>query len=207
MISKEYLSSLKVMPVIVVQDVSDAVPIANALKSGGINSVEITLRTPAAMDALRAIKNECEGIQIGAGTVVGTAQLHELKKIGVDFAVSPGITEDLVKSAQDMGVDLLPGVASPSEVLLGLALGLHCFKLFPASVVGGIGLLKAMVSPFPQVTFCPTGGLTVENFTDYLSLPNVACVGGSWLVSQEEVTRKNWDEITRIARDTVNQAP
>lgn len=205
MISETYLSSLKVMPVIVIHNADDAVPIANALKSGGINSVEITLRTTAALDALREIKAECQGMEIGAGTVVANAQMETIAKIGVDFAVSPGITSNLIASATDNRVKLLPGVTSPSEVMLGMELGLSCFKLFPASAVGGMSLLKAMTSPFPQISFCPTGGLTIDNFTEYLNLPNVVCVGGSWLVPQNLVEQKDWAGITRIAKETMDK--
>lgn len=193
------------MPVIVIHNADDAVPIANALKSGGINSVEITLRTTAALDALREIKAECQGMEIGAGTVVANAQMETIAKIGVDFAVSPGITSNLIASATDNRVKLLPGVTSPSEVMLGMELGLSCFKLFPASAVGGMSLLKAMTSPFPQISFCPTGGLTIDNFTEYLNLPNVVCVGGSWLVPQNLVEQKDWAGITRIAKETMDK--
>lgn len=202
-ITKEFLSPLGVMPVVVVNDAADAVPITNALKAGGIKAVEVTLRTPAALDAIRAIKNECEDILVGVGTVVNHQNLKDIAEIGVDFAVSPGYTENLIKQSQDLGVDLLPGVTSPSEVMKGMELGLSCFKLFPAVAVGGLPLLKSIGAPLPQATFCPTGGLTIDTFTDFLALPNVACVGGTWLVPNSAVEAKNWQAITDIAAKTV----
>lgn len=204
-ITKEFLEPFGVMPVVVINQFTDAVPIANALKAGGINAIEVTLRTECALDAIRAIKNECEGISIGVGTVVNQQNLKDIAEIGVDFAVSPGYTPNLIKHAQDLGVDLLPGVATPSEVMGGLELGLDCFKLFPAVAVGGLPLLKSIGGPLPHVSFCPTGGLKLETFNDFLSLPNVACVGGTWLVPQDVVDRRDWKQITEIARDTLSR--
>ena len=203
--NKDYLSAIRVMPVVVIHRLEDAVPIANALRDGGIKAIEITLRTEVALDAVRAVRQECEGIAVGVGTVINTEQLKEVATIGVDFAVSPGLTPQLVKTAQDLDVNLLPGVASPSEVLLGMELGLECFKLFPAMAVGGLPLLKSMVGPLPQVCFCPTGGLTIDNFTDFLALPNVPCVGGSWLVPHAAESGGNWQGITKIATETLER--
>ncbi len=204
-ITKEYLAPLGVMPVVVIHNVEDAVPITNALKDGGIKAVEITLRTPAALDAIRKVKNECSGIEIGVGTVVSEQNLKDVAEIGVDFAVSPGYTPNLIKQAESLGINLLPGVTSPSEVMVGMELGLTCFKLFPAVAVGGLALLKSMGSPLPQASFCPTGGLTIDTFTDFLALPNVSCVGGTWLVPQDLVEKKDWAGITDIARDTIHR--
>jgi len=201
-ITKEYLEPLGVMPVVVIDRVEDAVPITNALKAGGIKAVEVTLRTPAALDAIRAIKAECEDVLVGVGTVINHQNLKDIAQIGVDFAVSPGFTPNLLKQSQDLGVDLLPGVTSPSEVMTGMEMGLSCFKLFPAVAVGGLPLLKSMGGPLPQVSFCPTGGLKIDTFTDFLALPNVACVGGTWLVPNDAVESKNWQAITDIAKNT-----
>ncbi|WP_086931100.1 bifunctional 4-hydroxy-2-oxoglutarate aldolase/2-dehydro-3-deoxy-phosphogluconate aldolase [Agarilytica rhodophyticola] len=201
-ITKEYLEPIGVMPVVVINDVADAVPVTNALKEGGIKAVEITLRTEAALDAIRAVKNECSDILVGVGTVINEQNLKDVASIGVDFAVSPGFTPNLIKAAQDLDVNLLPGLTSPSEVMLGMELGLTCFKLFPAVAVGGLPLLKSIGGPLPQATFCPTGGLTIDTFTDFLALPNVGCVGGTWLVPQDAVKSKNWQAITDIARQT-----
>ncbi len=202
-ITKEFLQPFGVMPVVVINQFTDAVPIANALKAGGIHAIEVTLRTECALDAIRAIKNECEGISIGVGTVINRQNLKDIAEIGVDFAVSPGYTSDLIQHSQDLGINLLPGVATPSEVMNGLELGLECFKLFPAVAVGGLPLLKSIGGPLPHVSFCPTGGLKLETFNDFLSLPNVACVGGTWLVPADVVKRQDWQKITEIAVDTL----
>ncbi len=204
-ITKEYLAPLGVMPVVVINHIDDAVPITNALKTGGIKAIEITLRTPVALDAIRKVKAECEGIEIGVGTVISEQNLQDVAEIGVDFAVSPGYTPNLIKQAESLGINLLPGVTSPSEVMVGMELGLTCFKLFPAVAVGGLALLKSMGSPLPQASFCPTGGLTIDTFTDYLALPNVSCVGGTWLVPQGLVEKKDWAGISEIARDTMRR--
>ncbi len=202
-ITKEFLAPLGVMPVIVLDAVEDAVPVAQALQKGGITSVEITLRTPVAIDCIKAVKAACPDLIVGCGTVVCEKDLERVAEAGVDFAVSPGMTEALVKKAQALNVKLLPGVSTCSEVLQGMELGLTCFKLFPATAVGGIPLLKSINGPLPQVTFCPTGGLTMDGFTDFLALPNVACVGGSWLVPKAAVQAKDWQAITDIAAQTV----
>ncbi|WP_053979920.1 bifunctional 4-hydroxy-2-oxoglutarate aldolase/2-dehydro-3-deoxy-phosphogluconate aldolase [Marinagarivorans algicola] len=202
-ITKEFLAPLGVMPVIVLDAVEDAVPVAQALQKGGITSVEITLRTPVAIDCIKAVKAACPDLIVGCGTVIGEKYLERVAEAGVDFAVSPGMTEALVKKAQALNVKLLPGVSTCSEVLQGMELGLTCFKLFPATAVGGIPLLKSINGPLPQVTFCPTGGLTMDGFTDFLALPNVACVGGSWLVPKAAVQAKDWQKITDIAAQTV----
>jgi len=201
-ITKEILEPIGVMPVIVIERVEDAVPVTKALKAGGISAVEITLRTAAALDGIRAIKEECEDVLVGVGTLINEQNVKDVAAIGVDFAVSPGCTPNLIKCAQDNGVDLLPGVASVSEVMMGMELGLSCFKLFPAVAAGGIPLLKSIGGPLPQVSFCPTGGLTVDTFTDFLALPNVACVGGTWLVPKDAVGAQDWQKITDIAAAT-----
>ena len=206
-ITKSFLEPVGVMPVMVIDRVEDAVPITSALKAGGIHAVEITLRTAAALDALRAIKAECEGVLLGVGTIVNEQNLRDVAEIGVDFAVSPGFTPSLIKAAQDLGVELLPGVATPSEVMVAMELGLECMKLFPAVAVGGIPLLKSIGGPLPQASFCPTGGLTIDTFTDFLALPNVACVGGTWLVPKDAVDQQDWDRITEIAKKTVAKIP
>jgi 2-dehydro-3-deoxyphosphogluconate aldolase/(4S)-4-hydroxy-2-oxoglutarate aldolase len=202
-ITKEFLAPLGVMPVIVLDAVEDAVPVALALQKGGIISVEITLRTVVALECIKEIKAACPDLIVGAGTLVSERNVEQVAALGIDFAVSPGMTETLVKSAQANGVKLLPGVATCSEIIQGMELGLSCFKLFPATAVGGLPLLKAINGPLPQVTFCPTGGLTINDFTDYLALPNVACVGGSWLVPKAAVDAKDWQAITDIALKTM----
>lgn len=202
-ITREFLEPIGVMPVIVLDSVDDAVPVANALQKGGIKAVEITLRTPVALDCIKAIKQECSGLIVGAGTLINEQNVEDCAEAGVDFAVSPGMTPALVKKAEQTGVKLLPGVATCSEILTGMELGLSCFKLFPATAVGGLPLLKSINGPLPQATFCPTGGLTIDDFDQYLALPNVACVGGSWLVPKSAVEAKDWQAITDIAAKTV----
>lgn len=204
-ITREFLEPVGVMPVIVIHSVDDAVPIARALQEGGIRAVEITLRTTAALDSIKAIKSACPELIIGAGTLVNEQSVEQVAEVGVDFAVSPGMTEKLVLRAQALGVKLLPGVATCSEILQGMELGLSCFKLFPATAVGGLPLLKSINGPLPQATFCPTGGIKLEDFDQYLALPNVACVGGTWLVPEDAVKAKDWQAITAIAAKTMSK--
>lgn len=202
-ITRDYLEPIGVMPVIVLDSVEDAVPVAEALYKGGVKAVEITLRTPVALACIKIIKKECPHIIVGAGTLINEKNVEDCAEAGVDFAVSPGMTASLVRKAQECGVKLLPGVATCSEILTGMELGLSCFKLFPATAVGGLALLKSINGPLPQVTFCPTGGLTMDDFNEYLALPNVACVGGSWLVPKAAVQAKDWAAITAIAAATM----
>ncbi len=202
-ITKDFLEPIGVMPVIVLHSVEDAVPVARALAQGGIKAVEITLRTAAALESISAIKRECPELIVGAGTLINERTVEQVAEIGVDFAVSPGMTEALVRRSQQLGVALLPGVATCSEILHGMELGLSCFKLFPATAVGGLPLLKSINGPLPQVSFCPTGGLKLDDFDQYLALPNVACVGGTWLVPEAAVKSRNWQAITDIAAKTV----
>ena len=202
-LTREWLEPIGVMPVIVLNAVEEAVPVAEALYEGGIKAVEITLRTSAALDSIKQIKKECPNIIVGAGTLINEQNVEQVAECEVDFAVSPGMTEKLVKKAEACNVNLLPGVATCSEVLRGMELGLSCFKLFPAAAVGGLNLLKSIYGPLPQASFCPTGGLKIDDFDQYLALPNVACVGGTWLVPKDAVASKNWSAITEIAKRTV----
>ncbi len=202
-ITRDFLAPVGVMPVIVIHSVEDAVPIAQALRDGGIKAVEITLRTAAALDSIKAIKSACPDLIVGAGTLTNERNVEQVADLGVDFAVSPGMTEKLVLRAQALGVKLLPGVATCSEILQGMELGLNCFKLFPATAVGGLALLKSINGPLPQASFCPTGGIKLDDFDQYLALPNVACVGGTWLVPEDVVRAKDWLAITAIAARTM----
>jgi 2-dehydro-3-deoxyphosphogluconate aldolase/(4S)-4-hydroxy-2-oxoglutarate aldolase len=170
-----------VIPVLVIERLEDARPIAEALVAGGLPVLEVTLRTPAALDAIRAMKR-VEGAIVGAGTVLSPAQLGEAIEAGAEFAVSPGLTEPLGRAARDAPVPLLPGVASASDVMRAIDLGFTRLKFFPAAAIGGIPALKALSAVFGAVRFCPTGGITPETAPDWLALPSVACVGGSWLV-------------------------
>jgi len=169
-----------VIPVIVIDEVSHAVPLAEALVAGGLRALEVTLRTPQALDAIRAMK-QVEGAIVGAGTVTNTQQLDDALEAGSEFIVSPGLTEPLARAAIDRNTAFLPGIANASDIMRGLDLGLNHFKFFPAAAAGGLPALKALTAPFNQCRFCPTGGINIQNAPEWLSLAPVLCVGGSWL--------------------------
>lgn len=203
---KDVLTASPVMPVMVIKDLENAVPLAKALMAGGIRVLEITLRTPVALDAIRAISQEVDGAIVGAGTILNPEQLKAAAEAGASFAISPGITPRLLQAAVDSSIALIPGIATLSELMHGMDYGLDCFKFFPAEAAGGIPMLKAIAGPIPQVTFCPTGGISPENYQAYLKLPNVACVGGSWLAPVEAVNEKNWGKITELATLAIDHA-
>jgi len=188
-----------VIPVIVLQRLEHALPLAKALIAGGIRVLEVTLRTKVALEAIRVIAREVQDAIVGAGTVTSAAELAAVRDAGARFAISPGLTPSLLQAAQQGDLPLIPGIATISELMLGMDYGLRHFKLFPAEVVGGVKLLKAIAGPLPQALFCPTGGITPENAPHYLQLPNVACVGGSWLVPQEALEQGDWARITALA--------
>ncbi|MGP6486949.1 bifunctional 4-hydroxy-2-oxoglutarate aldolase/2-dehydro-3-deoxy-phosphogluconate aldolase [Duffyella gerundensis] len=192
-----------VVPVIVVNDLKHAVPMAKALVAGGVRVLEVTLRTPVAMEALRAIIKEVPEAIVGAGTVLNTQQLHEVTEAGAQFVISPGITESLLKAATDGPIPLIPGISTVSELMTGMDYGLREFKFFPAEANGGVKALQAIAGPFPQVRFCPTGGITPANYRDYLALKSVLCIGGSWLVPAEALEQGDWNRITELAREAV----
>ncbi len=189
-----------VMPVMIIEDVADAVPLGRALVAGGLRVLEITLRTPVALEAIRRIVGEVEGAIVGVGTVTSPQLVEEAAKAGAVFAVSPGAPLAFVHVAPHLPIPLLPGVATPSEAMTLLDHGFHYAKLFPAEVVGGVGLLKALYSPLPGLTFCPTGGIDLAKAPAYLQLPNVVCVGGSWMISKTAIAGGDWDGITRHAK-------
>lgn len=197
------LGQLRVLPVVSVAGVDATVRLAMALERGGLGAIEITLRSDAALDSIAAVKKAVPGLVVAAGTVVNAAQMEAVRRAGADFAVSPGSTPELLTAAKTMEVDFLPGVATASEVMLGLEHGYSVFKLFPAGAAGGLALLKSLAGPFPEVRFCPTGGLGPDNYRDYLALPNVICCGGSWMVSAELVENGRWDEIERLTAQVV----
>lgn len=189
-----------VIPVLVVEDVAHAAPLARALVEGGLKVLEITLRTPSALAVIEAMAKAAPEAMIAAGTVLTPQQLDQARAAGAAFAVSPGLTPLLAHAAQEPNtLPLLPGVSTASELMSGLEAGLQCFKLFPAEAVGGKALLKSLHGPFPQAVFCPTGGITAESAPGYLALPNVACIGGSWLAPAALLREGRWDEITRLA--------
>jgi 2-dehydro-3-deoxyphosphogluconate aldolase/(4S)-4-hydroxy-2-oxoglutarate aldolase len=182
---EDELKRTRIVPVIVIKDAAQAVPLARALVAGGLNILEITLRTPDALDAIKAIAAEVKDAIVGAGTVINGELLNKAVDAGSRFIVSPGLTEDVANTARARAVPLLAGVASASDIMRGLALGLSSFKFFPAETSGGAPAIKALGGPFPQVRFCPTGGVSPKNLSSYLSLPNVICAGGSWMVPSD----------------------
>jgi 2-dehydro-3-deoxyphosphogluconate aldolase/(4S)-4-hydroxy-2-oxoglutarate aldolase len=189
-----------VIPVVVLDRAQDAVPLARALLAGGVAVVEVTLRTPSALDAVRAIAEEVPGILLGVGTVVGPEDVARAVDAGAQFLVSPGTTRTIVEAARSRGVPLLPGVATVSEALAALELGLHELKFFPAEQSGGAAFLDALRSPLPQLRFCPTGGVTPANAPDYLALSNVGCVGGSWLTPPDVIAAGAFGRVEDLAR-------
>lgn len=197
---KDVLNAGPVMPVMVIQNLDDAVPLAKALVAGGIKVLEITLRTPIALDAIRLISQEVKEAIVGAGTITTPEQLQAAEDAGAVFAISPGLTPTLLAAAKAGKIALIPGISTLSELMMGMEYGLDHFKFFPAEAAGGIPMLKSIAGPIPQATFCPTGGISPDNYNAYLSLGNVACVGGSWLVPADVVKAKNWDKVTELAK-------
>lgn len=190
-----------VMPVLAIDDLRDAIPLAQALAAGGMTVLEVTLRTPAALDAIREMK-QIPGLTIGAGTVMTPRQLEQLQAVNADFAVSPGATDTLLKAGQDSELPFLPAVGTASEIMRGVEYGYWHFKFFPATVMGGTAALKAFAGPFPELKFCPTGGVNPQNMNDFLELPNVLCVGGSWLAPKTHIQNQDWSAITAIAQQS-----
>jgi 2-dehydro-3-deoxyphosphogluconate aldolase / (4S)-4-hydroxy-2-oxoglutarate aldolase len=190
-----------VIPVVVIDDVRAAVPMARALVAGGIPAIEVTLRTPAALEAIRAIAAEVEGAMVGVGTVLSARDLKAAQQAGARFAVSPGVSPHLLDAADDSELPLLPGAATASEVMAMLERGYRHLKFFPAVPAGGHKLLGAWASPLPQVRFCPTGGISLASAPDFLALPNVICVGGSWLTPANLLANGDWPAIELLARE------
>jgi 2-dehydro-3-deoxyphosphogluconate aldolase/(4S)-4-hydroxy-2-oxoglutarate aldolase len=199
----EILSMSPVIPVMVIKKVEQAVPLAKALVAGGVKVLEITLRTTAAVDSIAAICREVPDAVVGAGTVTSPEDLNTVAGAGAVFAISPGLTPELLEAANNGSIALIPGISTISELMTGLSRGYSHFKFFPAEASGGIKMLKSIAGPFPKVTFCPTGGISPDNYRDYLTLPNVACVGGSWIVPSDAVEQEDWERITALARGSV----
>lgn len=193
-------SPAPVIPVIVLDDARLAVPLAHACVAGGVDVLEVTLRTPAGLDALRRIAAEVPQARVGAGTVTTVADVVRVAAAGARFAVSPGFDRAVAAAARDHGLPLMPGVMTPSEVMAAAAEGLSLLKLFPAAAAGGLAMLKALHGPFPSVRFCPTGGIDARSAPDYLALPNVVAVGGSWLTPESAIARQDWAAVTTLAR-------
>ncbi|MGV9230949.1 bifunctional 4-hydroxy-2-oxoglutarate aldolase/2-dehydro-3-deoxy-phosphogluconate aldolase [Streptomyces nigra] len=190
-----------VVPVVVVDDPSDAVPLARALVAGGLRAIEVTLRTPGALDAIRAIADAVPEAVVGAGTVLTPEQVRRSVEAGARFLVSPGWTDSLLDAMRASGVPYLPGVSTASEVLALLEHGVRELKFFPAEAAGGTAYLKSLYGPLPQVRFCPTGGIGPGSAPDYLALPNVACVGGSWMLPADAVAARDWARVEALARE------
>ncbi|ACM27755.1 2-dehydro-3-deoxy-phosphogluconate aldolase [Agrobacterium rhizogenes] len=202
--TEKLLSILKlqpVVPVLVVEDAKSAVPLARALVAGGLKAIEITLRTAGALDAIRAVAEEVEGAEVGAGTILNVTQWDAAVAAGSKFIVSPGTTQELLDVARTSDVPLLPGAATASEVMALREEGYKVLKFFPAEQAGGAAYLKALSSPLAGTLFCPTGGISLKNAHDYLSLPNVICVGGSWVAPKELVAAGDWAGITKLAAE------
>ena len=190
-----------VIPVVTIDALEDAVPLARALLAGGLRVIEITLRTPVALCAIEAIAKEVPGAIVGAGTLTRVGDFAAAARVGAQFCVTPGLTASLVAAANAVGLPLLPGVMTPSEVIAARHAGFDVLKLFPASQAGGIGMLRALAAPFPDVAFCPTGGITRDAAVDYLAQSNVICLGGSWVAPSGLIANRDWRGIETLARD------
>lgn len=203
---KALLSQCPVVPVMVIDDLEDAVPLAKALVAGGMTTLEITLRTDCALDAIERIVGEVEGAVVGSGTVRKPADLVASAKLGCQFAVSPGASRNLIEAAKSSACPLLPGAVTAREVMELHDEGYDCLKFFPAGSSGGAAALKDFVSPLAGISFCPTGGVNDRNLADYLTLPNVICVGGSWMMPKAKMAAKDWAGLTLTVQDIMAQA-
>ncbi|MFJ2746083.1 bifunctional 4-hydroxy-2-oxoglutarate aldolase/2-dehydro-3-deoxy-phosphogluconate aldolase [Streptomyces sp. NPDC087440] len=190
-----------VVPVVVLDDASDAVPLARALVAGGLPAIEVTLRTPAALDAIRAIADGVPDAVVGAGTVLNPAQVAASVAAGARFLVSPGWTDTLLEALRESGLPFLPGVSTTSEVVALLERGVTEMKFFPAEAAGGTPYLKSLSAPLPQARFCPTGGISLASAPAYLALPNVGCVGGTWMLPADAIRDKDWGRVETLARE------
>ena len=196
----------RVVPVIVLNDAAHAVPLAHALLEGGIDVMEITLRSNVALQSMEAVARAVPQMHLGAGTVTRVAEVAQVIAAGASFALSPGYTDELVQAVREANLPFIPGVMTPSEVMRARDHGFTLMKLFPASQAGGLGMLKALGAPLPDVRFCPTGGVSVENLRDFLKLPNVAMAGGSWLTPADLLRAGDWAGITKLAREATAMA-
>ncbi len=197
----EIMHASPVIPVIAIEDPAHAVPLAKALVAGGIRVLEVTLRTPHGLPAIRAIAQEVPDAILGVGTLTQPEELRAAREAGAIFGVSPGLTPRLIDAARSSGLPILPGVMTPSEVMLAREAGFKQLKLFPAMQAGGIGMLNAIAGPLSDVLFCPTGGVSQQNAAQFLACKNVACVGGSWLCPKELMEAGRWAEITALAKE------
>ncbi len=196
----EILQISPIVPVVVVENIKDAVPLAQSLIEGGIPIIEVTLRSSCALEAIELIAKNVPKMCVGAGTILNLTQLEQAQNRGAEFLISPGLTIKLLEHAKKKDMPLIPGVSSSSEVMQALELGYNALKFFPAEYCGGVKLLNAFNGPFKGVKFCPTGGISADNMRSYLALENVVCVGGSWLTPKDLVQNKEWDKITEICK-------
>lgn len=197
--------SRRIVPVVVLHDARDAEPLGRAMVAGGLPVAEVTFRTSAAADSIRAMR-DVEGLLVGAGTVLDPAQVDQAVKAGARFIVSPGLRADVVRAAQDAGLPVLPGAVTPTEIMAALELGLDTVKFFPAGVYGGAAAIKALSAPFGGVQFVPTGGVSAANLSEYLSLPCVPAVGGSWMVPTDAIREGAFGTVTQLCADAVAAA-
>ncbi|MEM7563721.1 MAG: bifunctional 4-hydroxy-2-oxoglutarate aldolase/2-dehydro-3-deoxy-phosphogluconate aldolase [Pseudomonadota bacterium] len=203
---EKLLNQSPIVPVIVIEKMEQAVPLAEALLAGGLNALEVTLRSSIALSAIETIASNVPDANVGVGTITQAEQFKSASDAGAGFAVSPGLTPALGQAASQSGLPFLPGVFSPGDLIQAMELGFNTCKLFPAKQAGGIDMLKALHGPFPEARFCPTGGVNADNFETFLALPNVICVGGSWVCPPKLVAAGAWDEITRLAKNASKTA-
>ncbi len=196
----EVLQISPIVPVVVIENIKDAVPLAQSLVEGGIQIIEVTLRSSCALEAIELIAKNVPKMRVGVGTILNPTQLEQAQNRGAEFLISPGLTIKLLEYAKKKDMPLIPGVSSSSEVMQALELGYNVLKFFPAEYCGGVKLLNAFNGPFKGVKFCPTGGISADNMHSYLNLENVLCVGGSWLTPKNLIQNKEWDKITEICK-------
>ncbi len=201
------LTLTPVIPVVTIDDVAHAVPLARVLLASGVRTIEITLRTPAALDAIRAVASEAPEMKVGAGTVLNEKDLNAAIDAGAHYALSPGGTPKLMKAARKAAIPFIPGVSTASEIMRGLELGYTCFKFFPAEQLGGVAAIKALGAPLAAARFCPTGSITAAKAPDYLALKNVLCVGGSWIAPSEYIKAGDWAAIEAAAKQSAALQP
>ncbi|GAA9935888.1 bifunctional 4-hydroxy-2-oxoglutarate aldolase/2-dehydro-3-deoxy-phosphogluconate aldolase [Helicobacter pylori] len=199
----EVLQISPIIPVVVIENIKDAVPLAQSLVEGGIHIIEVTLRSSCALEAIELIAKNVPKMRVGAGTILNPTQLEQAQNRGAEFLISPGLTIKLLEYAKKKDMPLIPGVSSSSEVMQALELGYSALKFFPAEYCGGVKLLNAFNGPFKGVKFCPTGGISADNMRSYLNLENVLCVGGSWLTPKNLIQNKEWDKITEICKQSL----
>ncbi|MAG77145.1 MAG: keto-deoxy-phosphogluconate aldolase [Colwelliaceae bacterium] len=200
---KDLFAMGPIVPVLVIENVEDALPIAEALLAADVRVLEVTLRTPSALDVIETIAKALPEAVVGAGTVTNRELLQRSSDAGAKFAISPGLTKDLLKAGNEGDIALIPGISSISELMDGIDYGYDHFKFFPAEASGGVKAIQSIGGPFPNIKFCPTGGININNVNNYLALKNVACCGGSWLVSDKIVKEKDWTQITKLATDAI----